>query len=504
LHVGKLVQTDTGAIWTIAKSEVAMVKKSEQGTVFKSDKQFRTDSGFEFGLALSSVKGGEVGVVGLGNFGEVTVKLEATLIIQEERESDVKFSGLTGRKFAGCKVPQLFADTSRGLVVEVRVSCCEQDTAGGAYSVGASSVRAVTAIKNEVAATKGVVAPTKGVVAPTKGVVAPIKGALAPTKGAVAATKGNRPPTKGEVAPTKGERKAEEEESWSLEKALKYMGEETKERVKNSKKVAKKEKRKQKIRDGKINKKGSNPTDDEDSNHEEETAKKEEKQKEKLEKIERRKMKLMMDEEELEGIKTEVSRIREDVGELVDELRKSRRRVEQLRGRLAEEGRSNEAMERDLMGQVAEQEERMRRLEEQLRQEARPAQASPRLLEAATRPVAADIKEEREARVAPSSMNLGAIPKTRVATTKQACSKMPGASLPPTSQAQRSVEKMVRLLEGRGRLASLPTSSLRSLVTKLSARLGGLSDITLAHIEEEVAMMAEEGEAGKVAVEGAN
>ena len=67
---------------------------------------------------------------------------------------------------------------------------------------------------------------------------------------------------------------------------------------------------------------------------------------------------------------------------------------------------------------------------------------------------------------------------------------MPGASLPPSSQAQKSVDKMVRLLERRGRLASLPTSSLSRLVAQLSASLGGLSDLSLAHLEEELARMA--------------
>ena len=117
-------------------------------------------------------------------------------------------------------------------------------------------------------------------------------------------------------------------------------------------------------------------------------------------------------------------------------------------------------MEMDLMKQVAEEEERGRRLEEQLRQLARVSQASPGLLEAATRPGTAHTtegQEGQEARVAPSSRNFGAIPKTRAATIKQASSNIPGASPSPSSKAQKSVERMVRLLEVRGRLASLPT-----------------------------------------------
>ena len=51
---------------------------------------------------------------------------------------------------------------------------------------------------------------------------------------------------------------------------------------------------------------------------------------------------------------------------------------------------------------------------------------------------------------------------------------------------------MVRLLEERGRLASLPTPSLRRLVAQLRARLGGLSDLSLAYVEREVAGMAGE------------
>ena len=118
-------------------------------------------------------------------------------------------------------------------------------------------------------------------------------------------------------------------------------------------------------------------------------------------------MKVMMDEEELRGINMEVSRIREEVGDLVEELRGSRRRLEQLRGSLAEEGSSMGAMEKNLMAQVAEEEERgWWRLEEQLRQEARVGQASSRLLEAASRPGAAHTEEEQErqeAKVVPSS-----------------------------------------------------------------------------------------------------
>ena len=96
------------------------------------------------------------------------------------------------------------------------------------------------------------------------------------------------------------------------------------------------------------------------------------------------------------------------------------------------------------------------------------------------------------ARVVSSSRNLGAIPKTRVATTKQGSSKTPGASSPPSSKAQKSVERMVRLLEGRGRLASLPSPSLRYLVAQLRARLGGLSELSLSYVEQEVARMAVE------------
>merc|ERR1719209_21833 len=58
------------------------------------------------------------------------------------------------------------------------------------------------------------------------------------------------------------------------------------------------------------------------------------------------------------------------------------------------------------------------------------------------------------------------------------------------SKAQKSVEKMVGLLEERGRLGSLPTSSLRRLVAQLRSRLGGLSDLSLVYVEGEVARMA--------------
>jgi len=80
-------------------------------------------------------------------------------------------------------------------------------------------------------------------------------------------------------------------------------------------------------------------------------------------------------------------------------------------------------------------------------------------------------------------------------------SNQPGAASAPASRpaapskAQRKVEKVVRLLEGRRQLAHLPTPSLHRLVAQLRTRLGHLSDLSLSHIEEEVARMARE-EAG--------
>jgi len=467
--VGKLVQTENGAIWTIAKSEVRNIKKSEEGTIFKSDKLFRTDSGFEFGLALTSLEAGEVGVLDLDNASKVPVKLEATVNFQQEWEMYVKVSGLPGRASVGLKVAKLFANSTRGLVVEVRVVSCEQDTAGGDFLL---TVPAIAVAPGR---------PTKVAVAPTKSAVASIKRAMAPTKVAVA------PTTKGAVATA--------EEAWSLEKTLEYLGEEsTKKRVKERKKTTKKTKKeKLKSQENKSNKIDgeSTTTRDEGSNGQKDSAK-EEKQGKLEEKNKSQILKLMMEEEELEATKVELSQTSEEVEELEKEQRRSRRREEQLRLQLVEEGRSSEAMEKKLMEQVAEEERRVRRLEEQLRQLARVSQASPRLLEAATRPGAALTKE---ARVAPSSRNLGAIPKTRAATTKQAGSK-PGASLSPSNmvgnKGQKSVERMVKLLEGRGRLASLPTPSLRHLVAQLRARLGGLSDLSLSYVEQEVARMARE------------
>ena len=81
---------------------------------------------------------------------------------------------------------------------------------------------------------------------------------------------------KGGGVSSQGELAAEEEELWSLEKALEYVGENTtKEKVEKSKKATKKEKRKQKLRDRNINKKDSNPTENEDSNFKEDIAKEE-------------------------------------------------------------------------------------------------------------------------------------------------------------------------------------------------------------------------------------
>jgi len=434
--VGNLVQTENGAIWTIPKNEVMKIKKNEERTSFLSDKAFFTDSGFVFGLALTTLEEGEVGVMGLVNDSKVPVKLEGTVILQQEREWDVKVSGLPDLKAAGIKVPHLFAVTTRALVVEVRVSSCEMDTTAGPVDVATVEV------------------------------------------------------AKGVVGATKGEVAAEVEEPWSLEKALANLGEETtKEKIKKTNKITKKEKRKQKLQENIINKKDDKSTEDEESNYQEDITKEKEQRTEMVENIERLKIKLMMDEEELKGLNIEVSRTTGEVEELVEEQRRSRRREEQLEGHLAEEVRSRE---RDLMKLVAEEEGRERQLEEELRQVASVAQASPRLLEAATRPGTGHTKEEQDARVAPSLKNLGAIPKTRAATTRQASSKMPGASSPPPSKAQRSVERMVRLLEGRGRLASLPSPSLHHLVAQLRARLGGLSDLSLSYVEQEVARMAVE------------
>jgi len=434
IFVGKLVKTDYGAIWSIPRSDVVKMKKSEEGTYFRSDKYFRTVSGFWFGLDLTSPEGGKGWGLQLINGGEVPVKLKGTVIIQQETEMDVKVSGLPGGKSAGFKVQQLFADTRRGLVVEVRMSSCEQHTVGGVPSMTASSWRAVAATKGELAAQK---------------------------------------------------------ETWSLEWALANLGEDaSKEKVKKGEKSTKKEKRKQKVKESLLAKKVGMMK--EENYEDEDTVKQEERCRELEGEKEGMKVKLMIEEEEVEATKTELSQALEEEAELAEELRRSRRREEHLRGCLAKELRSRELLEKNLMEQVAEEEGMMRRLKEPLRQV---AQASPRLLQAATRPVAAHTKEEQEeqeAMVVPSTRNLGAIPKTRAATTKQVSSKMSGASSSPSSKAQKSVERMVKLLEGRGRLASLPTHSLRHLVANLRARLGGLSDLSLSYVEQEVARMAAE------------
>ena len=48
--MGKLVQTNNGAIWTITKEEVQKMRKGE----WVMGEPFRTDSGFGFGLILTS------------------------------------------------------------------------------------------------------------------------------------------------------------------------------------------------------------------------------------------------------------------------------------------------------------------------------------------------------------------------------------------------------------------------------------------------------------------
>ena len=87
--VGKLVKTVNGAIWTIAKDEVIKITWDE-GRGFISDDPFWTDSGFVFGLGLAKEEGGEDGVVALVNASDVTVKFEAIVTIQQEKEVDVK------------------------------------------------------------------------------------------------------------------------------------------------------------------------------------------------------------------------------------------------------------------------------------------------------------------------------------------------------------------------------------------------------------------------------
>ena len=454
--MGKLVKTDQGAIWTIPKEEVKNVKNKKSS--FGCDTSFRTDSGFWLGLGLYSPGRGENWWVWLFSLNDVPVRLEATLVIQEELEADVKVTGFPRitKTCPAIKMPQrkLFADTRRALVVEVRVKSCEED---------------------QVAAPMVIQCDYRYTVAATKGEVALRKGEVLTTRGKVVATK-------------------VEEKPWSLEEALEFLGEKTtKKKGKESQKTTKKDKKKVRLQERKEAEKESKSTDDEETDRKEDPAQEKQTQRDFVKSL---KMKLIMEDEEVEATKTELSQTIEEVDELVEEQRRNRKE-QQLRVDLVEEVRSREAMERGLAEQLVEEEGRGRQLEEQLRQVARVGQASNSLLEAATRPGAAHTKEEQEeqegqeARVVPSSKNLGAIPKTRAAIHKtRASSKKPGASSPPSSKAQKSVERMVRLLEERGRLASLPTSSLRRLVAQLRVRLGGLSDLSLSYVEQEVARMA--------------
>jgi len=263
--VGKFLETESGAIWTIPKNEVKKIQKSEEGIFFLSDKLYCTDSGFEFGLELSSLGGGKEGVVWLHNVNKVPMKLEGTLTIQLKREWGVKVSGFLGSEAAAFHVPQLFSDTRRDMVVEVRMRSYEEDTTAGDTVLNA--------------------VPTKGVVASTKAEVAAV------------------------------------EEPWSLEKALENLGEvTTKEKEKKSKNSMKKERRKQKLEDSKMIKKGDKYSKDEESNDEEDSAMKEELRGAMVDKIERLQLKLMTDEEELKGINAEVD-------ELVEEQRRSRKSI---------------------------------------------------------------------------------------------------------------------------------------------------------------------------------
>ena len=355
-------------IWTIPEDEVMKMRKSDDETTFMCEAPLCSVPGSGVYLGLSRLEGGEGGKVWLCSTGEVSVNLECTLIIQQEWRVDVRVSGSS---YYFMDVPQLFENSRRGLVVEVRMGSCEVDTRGGAPSA-------------RVSMTKGEVAPTKGEVTPTKGEVAPTKVEVTPTKVEVTPTKGEVASTKVAVAPTKVVGAAEE--PWSLEKALEYLGEDTpKEKVKNIKKVSKKEKKKQKLRGSKSDQEDNESIIEKNSNKEEETAKEEEQQKEKVENVKRLKMKLEMDGEELREIKMETSMIREEVKELEEGQRRNRRREEQLRGLLAEELRSREVMVRGLMEQISEEKERGRVLMEQVMQGARVAESSPRLLEAGVR-----------------------------------------------------------------------------------------------------------------------
>ena len=211
--VGKLVRTENGAIWTIAKNKVNKIKKSGAGAIFRSDEAFHTDSGFWFCLCLLHEQGGEHGEVTLVCLDEVTVKLECIVIIQQERgrrENWVKISGFSpDSPQPVLKVHQLYSDT---LVVEVKVRSCEVDTAADAYSVSFTE----TIIK------------------------------------------------------------AEEAKPWSLERALEYLGEETtKEKTKKTK-TTKKQKSTMKLQKNKTIKKEIMSTANEESSNQEDPAKEKE------------------------------------------------------------------------------------------------------------------------------------------------------------------------------------------------------------------------------------
>ena len=135
---GKLAKTDGGAIWTISKDEFKKINSKED---CGSSEPFWTDSGYRFGLGLGRLEGGEDGWVHLVNVGKVKMKLEATVTIQQEMEVDVKASGFF---CAEINVPNLFSDTSRALVVEVRLRSCEEDQAA-AFVVKQSSWKRVMA-----------------------------------------------------------------------------------------------------------------------------------------------------------------------------------------------------------------------------------------------------------------------------------------------------------------------------------------------------------------------
>jgi len=416
------VKVEGGAItWTIPEEVLEEVGVDKNKIIIYPDAIF--GDGLKFALFLRRLEG-DHGKLSLVNSIIEAVDIDCTVVVRDTKEVvKEKLDGLPSTS-AGTSilVPSLFSSIKGGVTVEVEVRSCEV-----ARSEAVARLRARLGQRRE--------------------------------------DKEAKPKEAESEQAMKGEA------DWNMEQVLKDMGEMNIIKKKKSKSSEQVQKKKQEKRDIKMG---------------DQT--------------------IMMEAQvkEIKKVLAEISQAKEDVEELLEDQRRGRERAEELRWCLAEEVRNRQVMERSLGEQVAEEERRERYFVEELRKMEVKMRSQREEEDRERHPV----EERRHGVGQEEARQLGAIPKTRrpVAAPRpvgraalQAGRPGAGRSYQPAdaSRARRSVERMVGMLEERGRLAYIPTSSCRRLVAQLRSRLGGLSDISLSHMEEEVARMAGEEEASK-------